>query len=302
MTLTIRPRRRDAGRSIVARLLGDERTRTETISEIQERAGDVQARLGESVTTLGEGLAAKTEDVGRALGERLDDMRERLPDKVRVDKLNLDKLDVDRLPRIRLERKPTTADRLRSGLGTGLLAAAAVSVGAALAFMFDPARGRARRAYARDRAAAAVRHSARSVQRSGRLVASNVAGLRERLAHTGETAEPLNDATLAHKVESVLFRDPAIEKGRINVNAEDGVVVLRGVAENQDQIRTLEMRTREIVGVEDVENLLHLPDTPAPAESPRFHAAAAAMTASPSIAGISTGIGGNGIGGREPEA
>ncbi len=36
-----------------------------------------------------------------------------------------------------------------------------------------------------------------------------------------------DDATLAQKVMTELFRDPHVPKGAINVNAENGVVLLR---------------------------------------------------------------------------
>jgi hypothetical protein len=76
--------------------------------------------------------------------------------------------------------------------------------------------------------------------------------------------KPLDDATITSKVESVLFRDDAIDKGKINVNTADGVVWLRGEARTPEQIKALEARTLEIAEVEQVENLLHLPKTPAP--------------------------------------
>jgi hypothetical protein len=81
----------------------------------------------------------------------------------------------------------------------------------------------------------------------------------------------LDDATITSKVESVLFRDDSIDKGKINVNTADGVVWLRGEARTPEQIKELEARTLEIPEVKQVENLLHLPKTPAPtrADTPR---------------------------------
>jgi hypothetical protein len=74
----------------------------------------------------------------------------------------------------------------------------------------------------------------------------------------------LDDVGLARKVESIIFRDPAIPKGKIDVNAADGVVWLRGQAKTPEMIKELERQTREIPEVVEVENLLHLPKTPAP--------------------------------------
>lgn len=74
-----------------------------------------------------------------------------------------------------------------------------------------------------------------------------------------------DDATLARMVESELFRDDAVAKGSINVNSAGGRVWLRGVARDPDQIGELERRALAVPGVEKVENLLHVPGTPAQA-------------------------------------
>jgi hypothetical protein len=81
---------------------------------------------------------------------------------------------------------------------------------------------------------------------------------------TRYTVEKPNDPTLARKVESELFRDGNVQKGSIDVNAQHGRVQLRGVAESQELIDDLVQRTRNVDGVRDVENLLHLPGSSAP--------------------------------------
>ena len=73
-----------------------------------------------------------------------------------------------------------------------------------------------------------------------------------------------DDATLKDKVESELFRDEHEVKGSISVNAQEGVVQLRGELPSQALIDALVERTRQIHGVRDVESLLHLPGTEAP--------------------------------------
>jgi osmotically-inducible protein OsmY len=62
-----------------------------------------------------------------------------------------------------------------------------------------------------------------------------------------------------------LYRRAGVRKGEISINAEDGVVFLRGAMARQDDIRRLESAARAIPGVREVENLLHLAGTPAPA-------------------------------------
>ena len=73
-----------------------------------------------------------------------------------------------------------------------------------------------------------------------------------------------DDATLKDKVESELFRDEHEVKGAISVNAQEGVVQLRGELPSQDLIDALISRTKQIHGVREVESLLHLTGTEAP--------------------------------------
>jgi len=76
--------------------------------------------------------------------------------------------------------------------------------------------------------------------------------------------EPLDDVTLAHKVESVLFRNSSVPKGQISINAEGGTVFLRGQLENEDLVHEIAESVREIPDVAEVVNLLHSPWTEAP--------------------------------------
>jgi osmotically-inducible protein OsmY len=71
-------------------------------------------------------------------------------------------------------------------------------------------------------------------------------------------AAEYDDATLAQKVMTELFRDPHVRKGAINVNAENGVVLLGGEMEEPAMIVEIVARTRRIRGVADVENHMHL--------------------------------------------
>jgi osmotically-inducible protein OsmY len=76
-----------------------------------------------------------------------------------------------------------------------------------------------------------------------------------------------DDATLKDKVESELFREEHEVKGAININAQQGVVQLRGEVPSQGLIDALVERTKKIQGVRDVESLLHTPGTEAPMHS-----------------------------------
>jgi osmotically-inducible protein OsmY len=139
-------------------------------------------------------------------------------------------------------------------------------LGAALTYFFDPQSGARRRAMVRDRALAFFRQRSRRLGRMAAGVRADAGGFVQKAKHlkTEETLRDPNDATLARKVESEIFRDPDVPKGRIDVNAENGVVILRGEVENDSLIKDLEQKTRSVQGVRDVENLLHTPGTEAP--------------------------------------
>jgi osmotically-inducible protein OsmY len=141
----------------------------------------------------------------------------------------------------------------------------AAAIGAALTYFFDPDRGRRRRAMARDRSSGAARQGARRVARLGRRGGAEAYGVTQKVRHRKEEPKPQpDDVTLARKVETEIFRSAEVPKGKINVNAVDGVVELRGEADRPEMIRDLEDQVRSIPGVQDVRNMLHLPESPAP--------------------------------------
>jgi hypothetical protein len=74
----------------------------------------------------------------------------------------------------------------------------------------------------------------------------------------------LDDVAIARKVETIIFRDDDVPKGHIDVNCVNGVVWLRGEAKTPEMIKELERQTAAIPEVNGVENMLHLPKTPAP--------------------------------------
>jgi osmotically-inducible protein OsmY len=141
-------------------------------------------------------------------------------------------------------------------------------LGAALAYFFDRDSGRRRRALARDRVQAFLRRRARQAEQVGRTVQSEAYGVKQKAQHAKEEPKPQpDDVTLARKVESEIFRGADVPKGQINVNAENGIVVLRGEVEQPELIKDLEKKTRKVQGVREVENLLHTPGTPVPTKA-----------------------------------
>jgi hypothetical protein len=121
-----------------------------------------------------------------------------------------------------------------------------IGLGAALTYFFNPQEGGRRRAYVKNRLVGLFRQTKQSIE---------------------EPKSQPDDVTLARQVESELFRDTDVPKGQININAENGKVYLRGEVDQPELIEDLEKRTRSVHGVQEVENLLHTPGTPAPTKS-----------------------------------
>jgi hypothetical protein len=134
---------------------------------------------------------------------------------------------------------------------------------AALKYFFDPQQGRARRAKLQQKLPAFFRKRVRDAERLGRGAAAGAYGVKQKATHLREEPKEFTDETLAHKVETELFRDADVPKGQINVNAQDGIVQLRGEVPSPDLIEDLVSKASSVQGVKDVENLLHLPGQPA---------------------------------------
>jgi osmotically-inducible protein OsmY len=138
-------------------------------------------------------------------------------------------------------------------------------LGMGLAYFLDPRLGRRRRHVGRDWTLARAKGGARALRRRARYAGSQAYGRWQRLRHLREAPKPQpDDATLAHKVETTIFRDHDVPKGQILVNAEHGVVYLRGEVPHQSMLDALVDKARAVQGVRAVESLLHLPGEPAP--------------------------------------
>jgi hypothetical protein len=129
-----------------------------------------------------------------------------------------------------------------------------LALGAALSYFFDPENGKRRRKITTDRLAALLRrHGGRLVSGTG----SQAHALKQKATHLREEPKPQpDDVTLARKVETEIFRDADVPKGKINVNAENGKVVLRGEVDSPEMIEDLVSKARKVQGVQDVESLL----------------------------------------------
>jgi osmotically-inducible protein OsmY len=145
------------------------------------------------------------------------------------------------------------------------LATLAGAMGAAAAYLFDPDRGRARRAQARDQLFAKARRTSRELDRKARYAGGSATGAVRKATSAATPSKPSpNDVALVRKVESHIFRAEDAPKGRVSLNAEEGVVFIRGEVETQEQIDMLVSGAQRVDGVREVRNLMHLPGTPAP--------------------------------------
>jgi osmotically-inducible protein OsmY len=141
----------------------------------------------------------------------------------------------------------------------GLLAVGATV--AVVAYLFDPDKGKTRRTQITGRLGGALRTGRRRAGRAGRRAASDVSGFKDRAVHSEDSLPP-NDPALVGKVESeVMGRYPGLS---LNINAEYGVVSLRGEVPSEELRDEIEQEVRKVTGVIDVNNFLHLPGQPAP--------------------------------------
>jgi BON domain len=146
------------------------------------------------------------------------------------------------------------AARLLAAFGLGALAEY---------FIFDRGQAARRRHRARERGLAVLRRRSRDAARRAKYLEGVAQGVAYKTAHAvpgvGGHKAPPDDVTLAQKVESIAFREARVPKEHVNVNAENGIVSLRGRLERDEQITQLVRATEAIEGVRSVNNLLHAP-------------------------------------------
>jgi len=169
---------------------------------------------------------------------------------------------VDAIPRRAPGRRPSLLSALLGAAG-----------GAVIAYLLDPERGRGRRARLRDQGAARLRDALTTLGSRARRARAGAFEIRQQIVHRGDGQPMPSDAALSDKVHSELFAGSSIPRSKVNINVEEGVVVLRGEVEEPVQVDELIQRAQRIPGVVRVDSLLHLPGEPAPAEPPRRHAA-----------------------------
>jgi hypothetical protein len=226
---------------------------------VATKVRDVGEAIGPKAREIRDAVGPKAREIRDAVGPKARDFRDAVGPKVR----DLGEAVKPKVQRARRKvgywiagEEPRKARRWP--------AFAAAGVGAMIAFFLDPVSGKRRRNVTRDWVVARFRGVGRRAERLQRGIEARKAGFQERMKHLEEANLPENDATLAHKVESELFQGLDIPSGQININAEDGVVFLRGIVERPSLIVDIERRVWDVHGVRGVQNLLHLAGTPAP--------------------------------------
>jgi len=130
-------------------------------------------------------------------------------------------------------------------------------------FVFDRRHATRRRHIARERGMAITRRRSWAAVRRAKYLEGVAEGVAHRAAHAvpgrNSQREALDDVSLARKVESVAFREAGVSKAHVSVNAENGVVYLRGRLEGEREIENLVRAAAAVEGVARVENMLHTP-------------------------------------------
>lgn len=160
--------------------------------------------------------------------------------------------------------RAATVRRPAPTVPSGAALAAGAAGGVAGAYFLDPQNGKRRRHVAFDRLMSLMRRGAAESERRARYAAGVAKGAAYEAAGAGEGADSLPDPDLANKVRSEIFRGPDAPKGDVSVNAENGVVYLRGEVDSADHGDRLATQASEVTGVRNVVSLLHTPGEPAP--------------------------------------
>lgn len=137
-----------------------------------------------------------------------------------------------------------------------------LGAGAALGYLFDPDRGRSRRARVRDQGLSKARHVAREANRRSRYAEGRLEGASARAGGAGRYS-PESDVDLREHIRQVLA-EMEVETTDVTVDVVDGVATLRGQVRTPDQIRAVQAKVASVPGVRRTESYLHLPQTPAP--------------------------------------
>jgi hypothetical protein len=138
-----------------------------------------------------------------------------------------------------------------------------VALGAGVAYLFDPDRGRGRRAYLRDKAIGIANDVGNLTSKMGRHAANHLRGTAAEVRGKFRR-EHVDDETLAERVRSQIGRAAPGGTPRADVCVTGGHVVLRGSLPH-DQMRAVARAARQVRGVRSVD--CQITPTSSPGES-----------------------------------
>ena len=139
--------------------------------------------------------------------------------------------------------------------------------GAAVAYLFDPTSGSARRRRLRDQIMALARRGTRDETASTPLPQNMVPSPKPEISAPpegppkegiplGPGALPMDDAAIAGRIRTEVFGRRGLETGRIVVDVVRGVAFLRGELKDGHAIEEIVDRTGDVPGVRGVQNLI----------------------------------------------
>lgn len=241
-------------------------TARQKASQAKENAAEAASHARDQVRETAAHAAEAARERASAAREKLSRKSHKIADQAK-DKRDevLDQIDDAKVGPVRVE----VADGSSKWLwwGAGLL------VGGAVALLFAPASGRRSRAAIKDRLGKVSKGAADA----STLASDKSADLRNRaegMIHkldekltSDTTAE--NDLTLVNRVRSELGHLEALQGvERLNINAENGVITLRGPLLSDEKQKALEAAVRAVMGVQDVKSEILTDEKPIdPADS-----------------------------------
>src|SRR5205085_6311750 len=136
-------------------------------------------------------------------------------------------------------------------MNKGVVLVGGAGLGAALMYIFDPDRGKRRRALIRDRVEAAGNEVSDKVEKMGRDLQNRAYGV---VAETKSIFQhdEVTDDLLVDRVRSRLGRIP-VHIGAFDITAKDGVVTLRGQI-LADELPKVLRAARFVRGVKGIDN------------------------------------------------
>lgn len=140
-------------------------------------------------------------------------------------------------------------------MNKGVAVIGGVGLGAALMYMFDPDRGKRRRALVQDKIAAAAHKAEERAEKMARDFRNRAIGTASEIRSLFSNEE-ISDEVLVARVHARLGRYPGYD-GALNVTAHNGIITLRG-AIGADEVSKVLRCVRFARGVKGIDNRLNV--------------------------------------------